>query len=74
MVGALITGAKMIGTPGVTPVRALINEAAALIPAERLALCLVVASGSRYAACGCIWNSGGCVGVCAGISAETHVT
>jgi hypothetical protein len=45
-VGALITSAKMIGTSGVTPVRALINEAATLIPAERLALCLVVASGT----------------------------
>jgi nickel-dependent lactate racemase len=45
-VGALITSASMIGTRGVTPVRALINEAATLIPAERLALCLVVASGT----------------------------
>jgi nickel-dependent lactate racemase len=45
-VGALITSAQMLGTPGVTPVRALINEAATLIPAERLALCLVVASGT----------------------------
>ena len=32
-VGALITSAEMIGTRGVTPVRALVNEAAALIPA-----------------------------------------
>jgi hypothetical protein len=31
---------------GYTPVRALINEAAALIPAERLESCLVVASGT----------------------------
>ena len=45
-VGALITSAEMIGTRGVTPVRALVNEAATLIPAERLALCLVVASGT----------------------------
>ena len=44
--GALITSAEIIGTRGITPVRALINEAAALIPAERLALCLVVASGT----------------------------
>jgi nickel-dependent lactate racemase len=41
-VGALITSAAMIGTRGVTPVRALINEAATMIPAERLALCLVL--------------------------------
>ena len=45
-VGALITSAEMIGTRGITPVRALVNEAATLIPAERLALCLVVASGT----------------------------
>ena len=33
-VGALITSAEMIGTRGVTPVRALINEAATMIPAN----------------------------------------
>src|SRR4029450_6816189 len=33
-VGALITSAAMIGPRGVTPVRALINEAATMIPAE----------------------------------------
>jgi nickel-dependent lactate racemase len=40
--GALITSASIIGTRGVTPVRALINEAAAMIPALRLAFCVVV--------------------------------
>ncbi len=44
--GALITSADIIGTRGVTPVRALIDEAASLIPTRRLALCLVVKSGS----------------------------
>jgi nickel-dependent lactate racemase len=44
--GALISSASIIGTLGVTPVRALINEAAALIPSERLALCVVVESGA----------------------------
>jgi len=39
--GALITSAQIIGTRGTTPVRALIDEAAALIPAHRLALCVV---------------------------------
>jgi nickel-dependent lactate racemase len=46
-VGALITSAEMIGTRGVTPVRALVNEAASLIPARRLGLCSVVASGTE---------------------------
>ncbi len=39
--GALITSSEIIGTLGLTPVRALIDAAAALIPAERLALCVV---------------------------------
>ncbi len=43
--GALITSAEIIGTPGITPVRALIDEAAALVPAEKLALCVVTAPG-----------------------------
>jgi nickel-dependent lactate racemase len=33
--GALITSAEIIGTTGITPVRALIDEASALIPAEK---------------------------------------
>ena len=39
--GALITSAEIIGTTELTPVRALINDGAALIPAQRLALCVV---------------------------------
>jgi nickel-dependent lactate racemase len=73
-VGALITSAKMIGTPGVTPVRALINEAAALIPAERLALCLVVASGTDTLHAAAFGTPEDAWEFCAGISAETHVT
>jgi nickel-dependent lactate racemase len=46
--GALITSAEIIGTTGLTPVRALINEGAALIPAEKLAFSVVTAeSGDR---------------------------
>lgn len=44
-VGALLTSAAIIGTPGTTPVRALIDEAAALVPSTRLALCLVTGGG-----------------------------
>jgi lactate racemase len=40
--GALMTSAAIIGTRGETPVRALIDAAAALIPGERHALCVVV--------------------------------
>jgi len=40
--GALIGSAEIIGTRGTTPVRALIDEAAAMVPSERLALCVIV--------------------------------
>lgn len=43
--GALITSAEIIGTTGITPVRALIDDGAALIPSEKLALCAVTAEG-----------------------------
>ncbi|GAA2607451.1 lactate racemase domain-containing protein [Paractinoplanes durhamensis] len=45
-IGALITSAEIIGTTAVTPVRALINEGAALVPAEKLSFCAVGEAGS----------------------------
>jgi nickel-dependent lactate racemase len=39
--GALITSAEIIGTLGVTPVRALLDDAASMVPGSRLALCVV---------------------------------
>ena len=44
--GALISNAEIIGRPGVTPVRAVIDRSAALIPTDRLCLAAVVASGT----------------------------
>ncbi|WP_106401512.1 lactate racemase domain-containing protein [Actinocorallia populi] len=44
--GALISSVEIIGARGVTPVRALIDEAASLVPGRRSALCVVVKSGS----------------------------
>lgn len=44
--GALITNAELIGARGTTPVRALIDEAVALVPAAKLALCVVMRSGT----------------------------
>jgi lactate racemase len=44
--GALITSAEIIGTTGPTPVRALIDEGAALIPAEKYAFCGVTAEAA----------------------------
>jgi nickel-dependent lactate racemase len=71
--GALITSREIIGTLGTTAVRALIDEAAALIPAERLALSVVVHAGSgdlHAAAFGdpvSSWESA------AAVAAETHI-
>jgi nickel-dependent lactate racemase len=48
--GALITSAEIIGTTGDTPVRAMIDEAAALVPGEHLALCLVTTAEDRAGA------------------------
>ncbi|SDO88067.1 protein of unknown function [Nakamurella panacisegetis] len=73
-VGALITSADMIGTSGITPVRALINEASRLIPAQRLALCLVVASGTDSLHAIAFGTPEDAWAACAEISAETHVT
>jgi nickel-dependent lactate racemase len=72
-VGALITSATMIGTAGVTPVRALINEAATMIPATRLALCLVVASGTDTLHAAAFGTPEDAWSACAQISASTHV-
>jgi nickel-dependent lactate racemase len=71
--GALITSAEIIGTRGITPVRALINEAASLVPSKRLALCVVVQSGRHdlhavsFGTPEAAWASA------AEVSAETHV-
>ena len=45
-IGALITSAEIIGTTAVTPVRALINEGASLVPADKLSFCVVGEAGS----------------------------
>jgi nickel-dependent lactate racemase len=44
--GALITSAEIIGTTSLTPVRALIDDGAALIPAEKYAFCGVTAEAA----------------------------
>jgi nickel-dependent lactate racemase len=77
--GALITSAEIIGTTGLTPVRALINDGAALIPADTYAFSVVTASDSSASGGGGLhsisfgdpiasWASA------AEISAATHIT
>jgi nickel-dependent lactate racemase len=71
--GALITSAGIIGTPGITPVRALINEAAALIPAEKLALSVVAQSGTNALHAVAFGDTESSWQAAAAVSAETHV-
>jgi nickel-dependent lactate racemase len=71
--GALITSADIIGTRGTTPVRALIDEAAALIPAETLALCVVVRSGSGELHAVALGEPRAAWDAAAAVSAQTHV-
>jgi nickel-dependent lactate racemase len=71
--GALISSVQIIGTRGITPVRALINEAAALIPSRRLALCLVAQSGTTALHAASFGTPEAAWAACAEISAQTHV-
>jgi nickel-dependent lactate racemase len=71
--GALITSAEIIGARGVTPVRALIDEAASMVPAERLALCVVTASGSPGLHSIAFGDPQAAWSAAADVSAETHV-
>ncbi|MFF3500197.1 lactate racemase domain-containing protein [Streptomyces sp. NPDC003247] len=71
--GALITSSEIIGTLGVTPVRALIDEAAAMVPSRRLALCVVAASGSGALHAAAFGIPESAWAAAAEVSAETHV-
>ncbi|MEU7906556.1 lactate racemase domain-containing protein [Actinoplanes sp. NPDC049118] len=71
--GALITSADIIGTTGTTPVRALIDQAAAMIPGRRLALCLVVESGTGALHAAAFGPPETAWAACAGVSARAHV-
>jgi lactate racemase len=71
--GALITSAQIIGTRGITPGRALINEAAALVPGERLALCVVTQSGTGELHSMAFGDPVAARSAAADVSAETHV-
>ena len=73
-VGALITSTKIIGTTGITPVRAMINEGAALIPTVRLGLCCVVESGTGHLEAVAFGTTESAWAVTAEVAAQTHVT
>lgn len=71
--GALITSAEIIGALTVTPVRALIDEAAEMIPSEKLALCVVAKSGSDELHAAAFGSPQSSWAAAAQISAQTHV-
>ena len=71
--GALITSATIIGTRGVTPVRALIDDAAALVPGERLALCVVTRSHQDGLHAVSFGTPAAAWAAAADVSAQTHI-
>src|SRR5215218_9183358 len=71
--GALITSAEIIGTRAITPVRALIDEAAALVPTEKLALCVVVKSGTQDLHAAAFGLPEAAWAEAADVAAQTHV-
>jgi nickel-dependent lactate racemase len=70
--GALITSAEIIGTTGITPVRALIDDGAALIPAEKLALCVVTAEVADGAADGAVDDAVSAAAADTGLTGGLH--
>ncbi|WP_299037669.1 lactate racemase domain-containing protein [uncultured Pseudokineococcus sp.] len=71
--GALITSAAIIGTREVTPVRAVIDEAAALIPTQTLALCAVTQHGGAGLHALALGEPRAAWAAAAGVAAQTHV-
>ena len=71
--GALITSAEIIGTKGVTPVRALIDEAASMVPGRRYALCVVTRSGEAGVHAATFGEPKAAWAEAADISAEAHI-
>ncbi|MET0726806.1 MAG: lactate racemase domain-containing protein [Acidimicrobiales bacterium] len=71
--GALITSHDIIGTRGITPVRALIDAAAALVPGERYSLCVVGDQTTSGLRCATFDEPQGAWAAAADVAAETHV-
>ncbi len=71
--GALVTSAEIIGTRGVTPVRALIDEAASMVPGRRLALCCVTDAAGHGLHSLAFGEPSAAWQAAADVSAQTHV-
>jgi nickel-dependent lactate racemase len=72
-VGALIGVEDIIGVATVTPVRAIINAGSELIPTERLALCLVVESGTGLLEAAAFGTPEDAWAATASVAAESHI-
>lgn len=72
--GALISSATIIGSPGITPVRALINEAVGRVACDVFALCLVVQSGPGNLHALSFGSAHGAWEAASAISSGTHIT
>jgi lactate racemase len=71
--GALITSASIIGTRGITPVRALIDEAASMVAGERYALCMVTKSHTRDLHAMMFGDPSAAWAAAADVSAQAHI-
>jgi nickel-dependent lactate racemase len=72
-VGALIGVEDIIGVATVTPVRAIINAGSELIPTQRLALCLVVESGTGLLEAAAFGTPEDAWAATASVAAESHI-
>lgn len=72
-VGALITSSRIIGTTGITPVRAMIDEGSALIPGEHYCLSFVVRSHSNDLESASFGSPEEAWAAQAQVAAQTHV-
>lgn len=72
--GALITSSEIIGTRGTTPVRAVVDAAANLVPGERHALCVVVDHTTGALESLAFGSPEGAWAAAAEVAATTHVT
>ncbi len=71
-VGALIGVEDMIGSTEITPVRAIINAGSDLIDTEKLALCLVVQSGTGAVEAAAFGTTEDAWAATAQVAAESH--
>ena len=72
-VGALITSHEIIGTRGITPVRALVEAAAAMVTGERYSLCVVGDPNHQGLRCATFDEPRRAWAAAADVAARTHV-